>query len=99
MPGAGLRPGAPPGRARHQAGRATRPCVRSGDALDQMVRSSGSKSTGTSGTSETEDSTVTNSPEAADSSAESITSSTRSEEHTSELQSRGHLVCRLLLEK
>src|SRR5437660_7373108 len=27
------------------------------------------------------------------------TSFTRSEEHTSELQSRGHLVCRLLLEK
>src|SRR5439155_3952053 len=27
------------------------------------------------------------------------TSSRRSEEHTSELQSRGHLVCRLLLEK
>src|SRR5207253_10324623 len=27
------------------------------------------------------------------------TSSLRSEEHTSELQSRGHLVCRLLLEK
>src|SRR5439155_6814097 len=27
------------------------------------------------------------------------TSSKRSEEHTSELQSRGHLVCRLLLEK
>src|SRR5690625_7056174 len=27
------------------------------------------------------------------------TSSTRSEEHTSELQSRGHLVCRHLLEK
>src|SRR5437870_8396423 len=27
------------------------------------------------------------------------TGSTRSEEHTSELQSRGHLVCRLLLEK
>src|SRR5690625_5739897 len=26
-------------------------------------------------------------------------SSVRSEEHTSELQSRGHLVCRLLLEK
>src|SRR5439155_11425770 len=26
-------------------------------------------------------------------------SSARSEEHTSELQSRGHLVCRLLLEK
>src|SRR5437660_2721312 len=26
-------------------------------------------------------------------------SCTRSEEHTSELQSRGHLVCRLLLEK
>src|SRR5439155_8290257 len=26
-------------------------------------------------------------------------SSSRSEEHTSELQSRGHLVCRLLLEK
>src|SRR6266508_6630374 len=26
-------------------------------------------------------------------------SSTRSEEHTSELQSRGHLVCRLLIEK
>src|SRR5271166_7022496 len=29
----------------------------------------------------------------------SATSSIRSEEHTSELQSRGHLVCRLLLEK
>src|SRR5690625_6742732 len=28
-----------------------------------------------------------------------ITGATRSEEHTSELQSRGHLVCRLLLEK
>src|SRR5439155_13638306 len=28
-----------------------------------------------------------------------ICASTRSEEHTSELQSRGHLVCRLLLEK
>src|SRR5271166_964095 len=28
-----------------------------------------------------------------------IASSSRSEEHTSELQSRGHLVCRLLLEK
>src|SRR5690625_7619137 len=27
------------------------------------------------------------------------TSTARSEEHTSELQSRGHLVCRLLLEK
>src|SRR5690625_6467015 len=27
-----------------------------------------------------------------------ISSSVRSEEHTSELQSRGHLVCRLLLE-
>src|SRR5690625_6728753 len=29
----------------------------------------------------------------------SISSAPRSEEHTSELQSRGHLVCRLLLEK
>src|SRR5207253_6752063 len=29
----------------------------------------------------------------------STTSRKRSEEHTSELQSRGHLVCRLLLEK
>src|SRR5207253_4694862 len=28
-----------------------------------------------------------------------IVAATRSEEHTSELQSRGHLVCRLLLEK
>src|SRR5690625_6082653 len=28
-----------------------------------------------------------------------VTASLRSEEHTSELQSRGHLVCRLLLEK
>src|SRR5437870_7053133 len=28
-----------------------------------------------------------------------ITNPVRSEEHTSELQSRGHLVCRLLLEK
>src|SRR5439155_23305890 len=31
--------------------------------------------------------------------ASEATSSARSEEHTSELQSRGHLVCRLLLEK
>src|SRR5207253_6054414 len=30
---------------------------------------------------------------------EKTVSSARSEEHTSELQSRGHLVCRLLLEK
>src|SRR5690625_6837302 len=30
---------------------------------------------------------------------QSIQSLVRSEEHTSELQSRGHLVCRLLLEK
>src|SRR5690625_7955348 len=30
---------------------------------------------------------------------EAIKRATRSEEHTSELQSRGHLVCRLLLEK
>src|SRR5690625_6538271 len=30
---------------------------------------------------------------------ESMTQIQRSEEHTSELQSRGHLVCRLLLEK
>src|SRR5690625_6154853 len=28
-----------------------------------------------------------------------LTIATRSEEHTSELQSRGHIVCRLLLEK
>src|SRR5207253_10982652 len=32
-------------------------------------------------------------------SGESIAGWIRSEEHTSELQSRGHLVCRLLLEK
>src|SRR5690625_5721017 len=31
--------------------------------------------------------------------ASSSSSGMRSEEHTSELQSRGHLVCRLLLEK
>src|SRR5437870_12913337 len=31
--------------------------------------------------------------------SESRTQAHRSEEHTSELQSRGHLVCRLLLEK
>src|SRR5690625_5432968 len=31
--------------------------------------------------------------------SEQIETKTRSEEHTSELQSRGHLVCRLLLEK
>src|SRR5437660_4400912 len=31
--------------------------------------------------------------------AENCRTSARSEEHTSELQSRGHLVCRLLLEK
>src|SRR5690625_7263973 len=32
-------------------------------------------------------------------SSRSLRCRTRSEEHTSELQSRGHLVCRLLLEK
>src|SRR5690625_5406811 len=32
-------------------------------------------------------------------SAEHLKKKERSEEHTSELQSRGHLVCRLLLEK
>src|SRR6266542_6472555 len=31
--------------------------------------------------------------------AERLNDTTRSEEHTSELQSRSHLVCRLLLEK
>src|SRR5437870_7618489 len=31
--------------------------------------------------------------------ADRLTAKERSEEHTSELQSRGHLVCRLLLEK
>src|SRR5690625_6605023 len=31
--------------------------------------------------------------------SEGVISDERSEEHTSELQSRGHLVCRLLLEK
>src|SRR5690625_5794342 len=31
--------------------------------------------------------------------AATVSYSVRSEEHTSELQSRGHLVCRLLLEK
>src|SRR5690625_7081127 len=31
--------------------------------------------------------------------AEALPALSRSEEHTSELQSRGHLVCRLLLEK
>src|SRR5437660_9401794 len=31
--------------------------------------------------------------------ARCLSSACRSEEHTSELQSRGHLVCRLLLEK
>src|SRR5690625_5509547 len=31
--------------------------------------------------------------------AEVVITGSRSEEHTSELQSRGHLVCRLLLEK
>src|SRR5439155_12162116 len=33
------------------------------------------------------------------SAAEKLDAALRSEEHTSELQSRGHLVCRLLLEK
>src|SRR5437870_8281027 len=32
-------------------------------------------------------------------SSKRVTTVSRSEEHTSELQSRGHLVCRLLLEK
>src|SRR5690625_7125405 len=34
-----------------------------------------------------------------DTAAEEFVVGSRSEEHTSELQSRGHLVCRLLLEK
>src|SRR5690625_6459384 len=37
-------------------------------------------------------------PDAAVEEAEDTTAAPRSEEHTSELQSRGHLVCRLLLE-
>src|SRR5207253_11502938 len=37
--------------------------------------------------------------EAADAYAQQVSEAVRSEEHTSELQSRGHLVCRLLLEK
>src|SRR5271170_8267469 len=40
-----------------------------------------------------------NSPAAASSTGASGTQNTRSEEHTSELQSRVDLVCRLLLEK
>src|SRR5690625_6056946 len=38
-------------------------------------------------------------PEAAYQLISSLKETLRSEEHTSELQSRGHLVCRLLLEK
>src|SRR5207253_6140282 len=38
-------------------------------------------------------------PPPANSTCTASTSPARSEEHTSELQSRGHLVCRLLLEK
>src|SRR5690625_6535132 len=34
-----------------------------------------------------------------DETEQALRSAVRSEEHTSELQSRGHLVCRLLLEK
>src|SRR5439155_19053114 len=39
------------------------------------------------------------SPAAAPAMSDADTTPKRSEEHTSELQSRGHLVCRLLLEK
>src|SRR5438876_2840234 len=45
------------------------------------------------------ESTPTRSPTACTSSSASSWSRTRSEEHTSELQSPVHLVCRLLLEK
>src|SRR5439155_14645954 len=38
-------------------------------------------------------------PRASPAGSNSRTAECRSEEHTSELQSRGHLVCRLLLEK
>src|SRR5207253_7799719 len=38
-------------------------------------------------------------PQLADAIVEVTETGSRSEEHTSELQSRGHLVCRLLLEK
>src|SRR5690625_674558 len=41
----------------------------------------------------------TDSAEAPESGADAGAEADRSEEHTSELQSRGHLVCRLLLEK
>src|SRR5690625_5543431 len=42
---------------------------------------------------------ATSSPSSPGSASAPSSSPTRSEEHTSELQSRGHLVCRLLLEK
>src|SRR5258708_20504506 len=42
---------------------------------------------------------TTSQPAPASSSARRISSAVRSEEHTSELQSPDHLVCRLLLEK
>src|SRR5437870_10811505 len=38
-------------------------------------------------------------PKLAEAHLRTLTQAPRSEEHTSELQSRGHLVCRLLLEK
>src|SRR5690625_6939988 len=40
-----------------------------------------------------------NTPEKFDAKRRTLAQRERSEEHTSELQSRGHLVCRLLLEK
>src|SRR5690625_5446225 len=42
---------------------------------------------------------ATSEPSTAPTAVPVITAPNRSEEHTSELQSRGHLVCRLLLEK
>src|SRR5690625_6416173 len=43
--------------------------------------------------------TLSTDSEDAAASLEKLVAAARSEEHTSELQSRGHLVCRLLLEK
>src|SRR5690625_5047633 len=53
----------------------------------------------TGGVSSTESSTVVSLTPASSKGASNTRHIKRSEEHTSELQSRGHLVCRLLLEK
>src|SRR5437660_962926 len=82
------------------------PTRRSSDLTTYHFRISATNAGGTSKGSDEMLNTLPNSPTVVTKAASEVTQSSatlnasvRSEEHTSELQSRGHLVCRLLLEK